>query len=223
MGIDFMRVVHFTRKFSRTTAAEFVRGILHDQLQVSHVITGEDFIFGHNREGNVAFLREQAVEYGFGVTACPSLLVGNERCSSTRIRTLLANGDVKEAAQLLGRPYSIISHVRSGDQRGRTLGFPTANIWPARVFTPLNGVYAVRANIHGAWVNGVANLGTRPTFNGQRLQLEVHLFDFNETIYGERMEVTFVDRIRDEKKFDGIEALTKQIAEDSMKAKIILA
>jgi riboflavin kinase/FMN adenylyltransferase len=222
LGIDFIRVVHFTRAFSRTTAQHFIAAILHEQLQLSHVITGENFIFGHNREGHIDLLRENAAQFGIGATACPALFVGGERCSSTRVRTLLAEGNVREAASLLGRPHSITSRVRAGDQRGRTLGFPTANIWPGEIFMPGKGVYAVKGIIQGKTVNGVANLGTRPTFNGERLQLEVHFFDWNETIYGEKVEIAFIDRIRDEMKFSGAEALVKQIAEDSVKAKAIL-
>ncbi|HEU5048036.1 MAG TPA: bifunctional riboflavin kinase/FAD synthetase [Rickettsiales bacterium] len=221
-GVDAMRVIRFTREFAQTTAEQFVRNILLGQLQLSHVVTGDDFIFGHNREGNIDYLKKMAAEEGFGYTVCPQVSVGSDRCSSTRIRALLAEGRVEEASSLLGRPYSITGIVRDGDKRGRQLGFPTANIRPGRIFTPENGVYAIRARIGGRLVDGVANLGVRPTFGENRLQLEVHLFDWEEEIYGEHMETYFIGQIRNERKFDGIEALKKQITDDCGQARIML-
>lgn len=221
-GVDFMRVIRFTRDFAQTTAEQFVKDVLLGQLQLSHVVTGDDFIFGHNREGSVDYLRKMAAQQGFGYAVCPQVEVKQERCSSTRIRTLLTEGRVEEVSALLGRPYSILGIVQDGDKRGRQLGFPTANIRPGRLFTPENGVYAVQARIRGKLVDGVANLGIRPTFGGSRLKLEVHLFDWQEEIYGEHMETFFIGQIRKEQKFDGIEALKKQIAEDCGRAKIML-
>jgi riboflavin kinase/FMN adenylyltransferase len=221
-GVDMLRVVRFTPAFAQTSAEAFVTGLLHGALGVSHVVTGEDFVFGHKRGGDADFLRHMSAKLGFGYTACPQVEVSGERSSSTRIRALLAGGDMREAALLLGRPYSITGRVREGDKRGRLLGFPTLNILPAGIFTPATGVYAVRAKIGAMRVDGVANLGTRPTFKGTRLQLEVHLFDWKHDIYGERVEIAFIERIREEKKFDGLEALKKQIAEDSARARSIL-
>jgi len=150
------------------------------------------------------------------------VLANGERCSSTRIRAALAEGDVVSAATLLGKPYSITGYVRAGDKRGRTIGFPTTNILPVGIFTPALGVYAVRVTCGDEHIRGVANLGVRPTFGGQRVQLEIHLFDWKKDIYGERIKVDFVERIRAEQKFDGIDALKQQIAKDCDKAKSIL-
>jgi len=222
MGVDFIRIVHFTKQFSTTSADQFITRILLDSLHISHVVTGEDFIFGHNRQGNVAYLQEMGKRLGFGVTACAPVLEGRERCSSTRIRTLLNEGNVKEAAKLLGSPYSLINRVIEGDKRGRTIGFPTANMLPGDIFTPAKGVYAVRAEMRGQIMDGVANLGVRPTFGGERLQLEVHLFDWQENIYGERVRILFIERLRDEKKFSGVEALKAQIEADVAQARRIL-
>jgi len=223
MGVDFTRVIRFTRAFSQTTAEQFVKDILVKQLRISHLVTGDNFIFGHNRGGNAEYLEKMAKSEGFGYTKCPQFMIGGERCSSTRVRDLMQQGKVEEVATLLGRPYRITAIVRGGDKRGRTLGFPTANLLPGRIFTPANGVYAVRAIIRGEQVNGVANLGVRPTFDGKRLQLEVHLFDWNQDIYSEHMEVVFVKQLRGEKKFDGIDALKAQIAKDCETAQAILA
>ena len=223
MGLTFLRVVRFTPGFARTTAEQFVVGLLQGRLHVSHVVTGEDFIFGHNRAGNAAYLREMAVKHGFGYTACAEVSVGGERCSSSRIRALLESGNVRCAQTLLGRPYSITGRVQSGDKRGRTIGFPTANIIPCRLFTPAAGVYAVQAHVRGQYIKGVANLGLRPTFGGTRLQLEVHLFDWQEDIYGESIRVEFMDFIRPERKFSGVDALKEQIKEDVLQARRLLA
>lgn len=221
-GLDFIRVIRFTRSFSETTAEKFVKDILLGQLKVSHVITGDDFIFGHNREGNVDYLKDMSERAGFLYTVCPQVTSGNERCSSTRIRNLLSNGSVEDVSSLLGRQYSISGIVRSGDKRGRQIGFPTANILPGRIFTPVNGVYAVKVKIRDEMVDGVANIGVRPTFGGDRLQLEVHMFNWQEDIYNEHMETVFIKHIRNEQKFDGIEALKKQISEDCSQAQRML-
>jgi riboflavin kinase/FMN adenylyltransferase len=222
MPLDMVRLIRFTRDFSRTTAAQFVEDILVRQMRVAHVITGDDFIFGHNREGDVEFLRTQSEKWGFGYTACAPVLSGGERCSSSSIRALLNEGRVRDAATLLGRPYSISGRVQQGERRGRLIGFPTANIVPAHLFTPANGVYAVRADANGQLCNGVANLGLRPTFGGKGIRLEVHLFDWTGDLYAKRMEVELLERIREERAFAGIEALKSQIEQDAMQARAIL-
>jgi riboflavin kinase/FMN adenylyltransferase len=221
-GVDFIRVIHFTKKFAETTAEAFVKNILVGQLRVAHVVTGDDFVFGHNREGNVGYMQQMAASEGFSYTLCPQITVGGERCSSTRIRQLLALGKVDEVSLLLGRAYSITGIVRAGDKRGRELGYPTANVFPGRMFIPATGVYAVRVRVHDKLINGVANLGTRPTFAGNRVRLETHLFDWNKDIYREHIEVTFVKYLRAERKFDGIELLKAQIAEDCREAQMVL-
>lgn len=222
-GIDMVRVAHFTSAFSQTSAEEFITRILHGELHASHIITGENFFFGHNRGGNAHYLSAMAQKLGFGYTACPPVILHGEACSSSRIRALLEKGNVREAAELLGRPYTLSRRVQEGDKRGRALGFPTLNLIPGNILTPLTGVYAVRARIGNITAAGVANLGTRPTFDGIRLQLEVHLFDWQSNLYGSRVEIAFVDRIREEKKFENIELLKRQINEDCKQARRILS
>jgi riboflavin kinase/FMN adenylyltransferase len=222
MQVDFLRVVRFTQAFSQTAAPEFIARDLHEALGISHVVTGEDFMFGHNREGSAAMLHAMARALNFGATACPQVEVDGVRCSSTRIREALKAGKVEAAAKLLGRPYAMCGHVQQGEKRGRTLGFPTANLFPLPVFLPAFGVYAVRVKVRGRLVPGVANLGIRPTFGGIRPRLEAHLFDWSGDIYGERLEVELAHFIRPERAFDGVEALTKQIAEDGAKAREML-
>ena len=222
MGIDFMRVIRFTNEFAKNSAEEFIKNIVCKQLQASHIVTGDDFVFGNNREGNSSSLREMATKYGFSYTECPPVLIDKERCSSTRIRSLLAAGNVEEIEALLGRPYSITSIVQEGDKRGRQLGFPTANLLIGRRFTPATGVYAIKAIIDKKILNGVANLGTRPTFNGDRLQLEAHLFDWQQDIYGKHIEVILMKYLRQEQKFSDIDEIKVQISKDCELAKNIL-
>jgi riboflavin kinase/FMN adenylyltransferase len=223
MGLDYLRIVRFTRAFSATSAEDFVTRLLHDYLQVSHVVTGEDFVFGHGREGNAALLQTMAAKLGFAATACPQVAAGGERSSSTRIREALAAGDIGAVQLLLGRPYTLSGQVLHGDKRGRQLGFPTANLLPPPIFLPRFGIYAVRAQVLGRSVTGVASLGVRPDFPLQKPLLEVYLFDWQEEIYGERVEVELVHYLRGEQKFGDIEALKAQMAQDSEAAKVILS
>ena len=222
MGIDFIRVIRFTRKFALTSADIFIEKLLCEQLAVAHVATGDDFVFGHERAGTTDYLAQQAKLKGFGYTKCPAVMVGGQRCSSTRIRHLLAFGKMEEVAALLGRPYRIAAIVRAGDRRGRELGFPTANLLPYSIFMPAFGVYAVKVTLGKRSFSGVANLGIRPTFSSKRVQLEIHIFDFNETIYGQHLEVDFMHYIRMEEKFSDLEALKMQITKDSEKVRKLL-
>lgn len=216
MGIGFVRVVRFTRAFASQSAQQFIRTTLLDELHVKHVVTGEDFSFGHQRAGNARFLRECGEQYGFGATSVAPVLVDGERCSSTRLRVALAEGNMNTAARLLGRPYSIAGIVREGDKRGRLIGFPTANLVPAPLFLPASGVYAVQAILgDGQKVKGVANLGMRPTFQGSQMRLETHLFDWNGDLYGRFVQVQLLTFLRSEKRFENVAALTRQIHEDA--------
>jgi riboflavin kinase/FMN adenylyltransferase len=200
----------------------FVRRLLHEQLRVSQVITGGDFVFGHNREGNAEFLSKMARELGFAATTFAQVEAGGARCSSTRIREVLAQGDMNAVRILLGRPYTLSGHVLHGDKRGRQLGFPTANLMPPPVFLPAFGVYAIRAEVKGRKATGVASLGVRPNFPLQKPLLEAYLFDWHEEIYGKRMEVELVQYLRAEQKFDDIEALKAQMADDCVAAESAL-
>ncbi len=225
LGVDYLFVQRFSRSFSQTPAEDFVRETLSKGVGAGHVVAGYDFVFGKGRGGNCELLLRMGAELGFGVTAVAAHGdEGGERYSSTRVREALAAGDVETAAQLLGRDYGVTARVRHGDQRGRTIGFPTANMRLGDHLVPARGVYAVEADIpgRGAPVPGVANLGRRPTFGGAEDRLETFLFDFSGDLYGERLHVRLKHFIRGEKKFDGMDALKAQIAADSAKARELL-
>jgi len=222
-GIDILFVVRFNERFSSLAAEAFVQEVLHRQLAVKHVVTGYNFAFGKGRSGTTDFLMKQGRSLEFGFTACsPVHEVGGKVVSSSAIRQLLAVGDVRKAAQWLGRPYDIEGKVQKGQQRGRTIGFPTANISLTHLFKPRFGVYAVRISAGGTWYDAVANLGVRPTFDQHEALLEVHGFDMNQSLYGQQVRVEFVDFIRDEKRFDNVEALRTQIVADCAQAREVL-
>jgi riboflavin kinase/FMN adenylyltransferase len=196
-------------------------------LDVRHVSIGYDFVFGHKRRGNADLLRRLAAEAGFGVTVVEPVKRGDGQVySSTRIRELLAAGQPREACELLGRCWEIEGRVRKGDQRGRTIGFPTANVGLDEYLEPRLGVYAVWAGIEdGArttWHMGCANIGRRPTFAGTTVQIEVYIFDFADDVYDRLLRVALVDFIRPEQKFDGIASLRAQIASDCSAARRLL-
>ncbi len=232
MGVDFLYVQTFDRAFSQHTAENFVEEILVKGLGISHVVVGFDYVFGRQRGGNVGLLHDMARTHNFGVTAVAEKRNGPDgggpgtRYSSSNIRTYLKNAQCHDAAQLLGRYWEIEGRVEHGDQRGRFMGFPTANIPHGDYLHPARGVYAVRAGIdRGAetvWRDGVANFGHRPTFDKKDLLLEVHLFDVNEDLYQKHLRVALIDYIRPEMKFDGIEAIKAQIAKDCIKARELL-
>ena len=218
--VDQVLCLRFDRHLAELSAGDFVQRILVDGLDVRYLVIGDDFRFGKERKGDFAFLQTEGERHGFDVVSTGTFLEDDDRVSSTRIRQALAEGDLHTAARLLGRPYSIGGRVAAGQQRGRTIGFPTANIHLHRVMTPVNGVFAVRVHCLGPEpVQGVANVGTRPTVDGSYRVLEVHLFDFAADIYGRHLEVEFCDRLRDEMKFESFEALKRQIESDAMQAR----
>lgn len=224
LGIDVLLVMRFDASLSQMPAGAFIDEVLVDRLAVSHLVVGKDFIFGKDRGGSTRILYEQASRHGFGFTQAGPVMVQAARCSSTAIRESLRRGEVREAARLLGRPYAVSGRVRTGDRRGRTLGFPTANLALPDILAPKFGVYAVRVTgpaLPGV-IEGVANLGVRPTFDGSVPLLEVHLFDYDGDLYGARLEVALIDFIRKEQAFDGIEALKAQIVRDADSARKIL-
>jgi len=234
LGAEILYALHFDIEFSRHSAEDFVRLVLVEGVGASHVVVGADFVFGNRRRGTPEFLAEEAKKYGFGVTFIePVGGADGVAYSSTRIRELLATGRPSEAAQLLGRYWEIEGRVEPGDKRGRTIGFPTANIGLDDYLRPATGVYAIRAGLdrpaggeramETVWFDGVANLGRRPTFGGDDLLLEVHLFDFDEDIYGQHLRVALIEFLRPETRFDGIDALKAQIAEDATRARELLA
>lgn len=227
LGVDVMAALEFNLEFSQKSAEEFVKDVLVDGLGVKQVVVGYDFIFGHKRQGTTVILSELGQKFGFGVTVVEP--VGEETTiySSTAIRNALADGDTQSAASMLGHWWEVEGEVIKGDQRGRTIGFPTANIPITHYHQPKLGVYAVRVglmDINGAmsWVDGVANYGNRPTFDKKDTLLEVHLLGFEGDLYGQHIRVAFVDHIRPEMKFNGIEELEAQIAKDAETARQIL-
>lgn len=214
-GLQALFVLRFDAALAERSAESFVRDILVAALNVRHVVTGENFTFGKGRGGTALLLEAWGKTHGFGYTRVAPV-GGEEACSSTRIRALLKAGDVHGASALLGRPYAVTGPVLHGDKRGRTLGFPTANIAVAHLFPPAFGVYAIRTTLQdGRRIPGVANLGIRPTVEGKTPLLEAHLFDFNEDLYGQTLHVELTAFLRPERKFDTLDALKKQILEDS--------
>ena len=226
MGVEFLVVIHFDTEFAKITAEEFVDQVIVQGFEASYVVSGFNFAFGHKRAGNTSFLQMKGEQFGFGTTGIKQVLDDTgEIISSTRIRKFLLDGNPRAAGNLLGRNYEIEGIVSQGDQRGRKIGFPTANIKLDDHMRIANGVYAIKAGIRGpdtVWHDGVANLGYRPTFNGSQCVLETHLFDFDEDIYDAYLRVALIDFIRPEQKFDGVEGLTVQIKKDISQSKSIL-
>jgi riboflavin kinase/FMN adenylyltransferase len=226
-GVQAVLAQHFDTEFAAVSADAFVDDVLLQGLEARHVVCGYDFTFGARRTGNVEKLRELGASKGFGVSVLDPVTREGEIYSSTRIREALRAGWASEAAELLGHPWEIEGMVEKGDQRGRTIGFPTANVALGEHLRPRFGVYAVRALISGdaqnKWRDGVANLGKRPTFGKLQENFEVHLFDFTADLYGKAMRVALVDFVRPEMKFTGIDQLKAQIGADGEAARKILA
>ena len=220
-GIERVLLLEFGRRLADMSAQAFVQRLLVEGLAVRYLFVGDDFRFGKGRVGNIDLLRESGRRHGFEVENMTTFALGEQRVSSTRIREVLTRGDLETAARLLGRPYRICGRVARGDQRGRTIGFPTANIDLHRKVSPLRGVYAVQVyGLADQPLPGVANIGTRPTVSGDtRYLLEVHLFDFQGTIYGEHVQVEFRRKLRDEQRFDSFEQLRRQIVQDAREAR----
>ncbi len=220
LDVDQVLCLRFDHRLAGLTATDFVQRILIEGLDVRYLVVGDDFRFGKGREGDFAFLQRAGECHGFEVAGTVTCTECGERVSSTRIREALAAGDMQTVACLLGRPYRIIGRVASGQQRGRTIGFHTANIHLHRAVSPLSGVFTVRvAGIGDQAVNGVANVGTRPTVDGSYQLLEVHLFDFDADIYGCYLDVEFCSKLRDERKFSSFELLKQQIQLDAEQAR----
>ena len=221
-GAQAVLAQRFDAAFAALPADVFVADVLLKGLGARHVVCGYDFTFGTRRSGNVEKLREMGVARGFGVSIVEPVMREGEIYSSTRIREALRAGMVKEAAELLGHPWEIEGTVELGDQRGRTIGYPTANVALGEHLRPRFGVYAVRALVDGKWRDAVANLGKRPTFGKLKENFEVHLFDFAGDLYGQTLRAALVDFIRPEMKFAGLDALKAQIAADGETARQLL-
>jgi riboflavin kinase / FMN adenylyltransferase len=222
-GIDVAVVVPFSSRFAQMSARDFVKALLVDKIGAKAIIVGEDYRFGYGREGDIAFLQKMGEKYGFKVETVSGVEMDGTVVSSTLIRQCIQEGDLREANRLLGHPYEIAGIVVPGHQRGgRLLGFPTANISLSGQAPPKPGVYVVEVAIGEGFYGGAANVGYNPTFGGNELSVEVFVFDFDENIYEKFIRVSFVDRLRDEKRFSGPEELTVQIRKDVEQARQIL-
>jgi len=224
-GMDNALLLRFNKALTAMSAEDFVRRVLVDRLAAREVWVGGDFRFGHKRAGDVALLEQMGAELGFTACTMPAIQLDGTRVSASRVRALLASGEFAGTELLLGRPFVIDGKVEYGNQLGRTLGYPTANIHLHKRVSPVQGIFAVRVGLgesECSWP-GVASLGVRPTVNQvAEPLLEVHLFDFEGDLYGQRMAVEFVAKLRDELKFDGLEPLKAQMALDSRQAREVL-
>ena len=226
-GVDVLICVPFTKEFAAISAKTFVENILLKSIGMKAIVVGKDYTFGKNREGDIGLLQSYAKDLGFEVVIADWIQSSKNwpgRISSTRTRELVEEGKVDEAQKLLGRYYQIRGVVATGrDRGGRLLGFPTANITLQDELCPKNGVYAVTVECRGQTFQGVANIGYSPTFDDHIFSVEVHILDFNENIYGQKIRVNFVKRIRGEEKFSNISELSDQIKKDIVKARKILS
>ncbi len=223
-GADAMLVFQFDKALAVTSSEDFVSEVLAGQIGAAGVVTGDDFTFGRGRKGDVLMLRRLGEEYGIVAAAVPPVLLGATRISSGRIREALQTGDLATATRLLSRDFAVEGVVQSGDRRGRELGYPTANMTLGDYQRPRYGIYAVRVTLDdGSEHPGVASLGVRPTCEPPQELLETHLLDFAGDLYGRKIEVALHAFIRDEKKFDDIEALVAHMREDEAKARHLLA
>jgi riboflavin kinase/FMN adenylyltransferase len=221
-GIEGVAIVRFTPELSRWDPETFVRTVLVDWLRVAEVWVGANFLFGHDRAGNFSLLRTLGGQYGFRAEKIDPIRYKDFVVSSTRIRRLINEGRVDEAGALLGHQYFIDGCVAHGDKRGRAIGFPTLNLQTDNELLPPNGVYVTTATIEGVAYRSVTNIGVRPTVDRSgRVQVETHLFDFDREVYGATVRVGFVQRIRDERTFESLDALTAQISTDCDTARVL--
>lgn len=222
LGADYLLLLHFDEAFSRRTGEEFIRTLAGELGQIRSICVGANFVFGHQRSGNVELLQRLGSELRFAVRGMAAVALDGETVSSTRIREAVISGSLDAASQMLGRAYSLAGQVSRGDGLGRQLGFPTANIDVAGLALPPRGVYAVQARVGEKWHHAVLNLGVRPTLQNPvpELRVEAHLLDFDGDLYGQDLEVTFVERLRDEKKFGSLRELRDQIARDILDAQL---
>ncbi|MEO7970454.1 MAG: bifunctional riboflavin kinase/FAD synthetase [bacterium] len=219
LGIEQTIVIRFDEKFSQIRAENFLREVVRDRLQAREVYLGCGFAFGHNREGNIELLRRVSQELGFFADEVPEVQIRSQRVSSSKVRRLLAEGKVNLARRLLGRPYGVEGPVARGAERGRDLGFPTANLHPHNRVIPRNGVYVTGTLIAGQWRRSITNVGVRPTFGGDaEPSVETFVMDWAGDLYGDVVRVRFLRRLRDERKFNSIDELTAQIQADVRRA-----
>jgi riboflavin kinase/FMN adenylyltransferase len=219
-GIDHLVVIPFSKEFARLTSLEFVRDILVDKIGVKSLVIGYDHHFGRNREGSIEQLRELAPQFHFEVEEIPAQDIDHVNVSSTKIREALLNGEVETAKQYLGHAYSLQGTVVEGNKLGRTIGYPTANIeiGDKHKLIPADGVYAVHVLVGNERFGGMLNIGYRPTVDGKKRTTEVNIFDFERDLYGQQLKIEFEARLRNEQKFNGLDALKEQLAQDKINA-----
>ncbi len=224
LGLDAVLLIAFDRAFSEQSGEAFVTGLVRDLGALQRVCIGANFTFGHKRSGNVVLLRAMGEKFGFAVEALPSVLSDGLVVSSTRIRGAIQTGDIAAVSRMLGRPYSLAAPVIQGEQLGRKLGFPTANLNLSGLAHPPGGVYAGHARANGSVRKAVMNIGYRPTLNraNPELRAEVHLLEFSGDLYGQELEFVFVQKLRGEQKFGSLEGLKAQIAQDVRQAEAAL-
>ena len=219
LGIEQTIVIRFTQEFARVRAAEFLRDVVRDRLQAREVYLGRGFAFGHEREGDIGLLRRVSGELGFTASEVPEVRLRGRRISSSLVRELLSAGEVNLARRMLGRPYGVEGRVVRGRERGRTLGFPTANLLPRNRVIPRAGVYVTATLAGGAWRRSVTNVGVRPTFEaGAETSVETFVLGWEGDLYGDVVRVRFLRRLRDEMKFASVEELKRQIDRDVARA-----
>ena len=219
LGIEQAIVIPFTKDFAANPAEDFLRDIIHDRLHAREVYLGKGFAFGRDRGGNIDLLRKMSSELGFVADEVGEVRLRGNRISSSKIRELLAQGKVNLARRMLGRPYGVEGVIIRGNRRGHTIGFPTANLKPHNRVSPRYGVYATATLVDGTWRRSITNIGVRPTFeNEAEPSIETYIFDFDGDLYGDVLRVRFLHRIRDERKFSGIDELKAQIERDTRRA-----
>ncbi len=222
-GVEVVACYTFTKDIAKIPAKDFVTDILIGKLNLKHLIVGPGFSFGRKREGNLDLLDKMGKEYDFDTEVVETALIDGEIVSSTAIRNLVREGNMVKAGKFLGYNFYIEGQVKEGERRGRQIGFPTANLDTDWDILPKVGVYATLAHVDGIVLNSITNVGYRPTFGNNELVIETHIFNFNEDIYKKRIEVEFVDRVRDEQKFNGPQALVEQIKKDVDRVNVILS
>jgi riboflavin kinase/FMN adenylyltransferase len=221
--LDVLVLQHFTPSFAEISAEDFVERFMVERLGATRVVVGHSVSFGHGRRGDATLLTELGTRFGFAVEVVGPVRVDGHDVSSSAVRRAIDAGDVSLARTLLGRPHRLGGWVERGRQRGAAIGFPTANVHVRAGMWPPDGVYAVRVQHRDRWIDGVANIGTNPTFGAAPRTLEAHLFDFDADLYGERLRVAFIERLRGEVTFPSVEALVAQIARDADEARALLA
>jgi riboflavin kinase/FMN adenylyltransferase len=222
-GLDATVVQRFSKEFAEIEAADFVKRFIVDCLDTEKIVVGHDINFGRGRAGSTGLLIEEGRRYGFDVEVIRPVEVEGTVVHSSSVRQAVASGDVAFAARLLGRPHFVRGRCVRGDARGRGLGFPTVNLRAKTRSTPCDGVYATIASIEGRSLDGVTSIGSKPTFGGEHTVIEAHLFDFDDDIYGASVTLRFIERLRDQRKFESPDALTSQVRKDVAESKRILS